>query len=288
MIKDKMGRNWFKGNLHTHTTVSDGKYTPEQAYELYKSKGYDFIARTDHWKSSLGDRYEGLLILPGEEFDVGSSVGEGIFHIVGVGFEEEPKLVRGDGPQKIIDQIHTVGGVAILAHPAWSLNTPDQLMQLKNVDMSEIYNSVSGVPFNCRPYSGLIFDMMAARGCLWRINAADDVHFYTEHDACRSYVMVQAEECTQEAIVEALKKGHFYATQGPELSVTYVDGKVKVECSPVEEIVYYTDTVFVHHRCQMGTDLTEDEYVPASKDTFVRVEVKDKTGRYAWGQYVKV
>ena len=30
---------WYKGNLHTHTTVSDGKYTPEQTMNLYKENG---------------------------------------------------------------------------------------------------------------------------------------------------------------------------------------------------------------------------------------------------------
>ena len=31
---------YFKTNLHTHTTISDGKLSPEEVKELYKSKGY--------------------------------------------------------------------------------------------------------------------------------------------------------------------------------------------------------------------------------------------------------
>ena len=30
---------WYKANLHTHTTVSDGKATPEEAIRLYKDAG---------------------------------------------------------------------------------------------------------------------------------------------------------------------------------------------------------------------------------------------------------
>ena len=33
----KNNGNWYKGNLHSHTTVSDGKMTPEQSVEVYKS-----------------------------------------------------------------------------------------------------------------------------------------------------------------------------------------------------------------------------------------------------------
>ena len=34
---------WYKGNLHCHTTVSDGSLTPEGVVELYKSHGYAFL-----------------------------------------------------------------------------------------------------------------------------------------------------------------------------------------------------------------------------------------------------
>ncbi len=37
----------MKGCLHTHTTCSDGKLTPQQVAEIYEEKGYDFIAFTD-------------------------------------------------------------------------------------------------------------------------------------------------------------------------------------------------------------------------------------------------
>lgn len=48
MFTDAFGKTWYKGNLHTHTTNSDGAYTPEKTIALYKSKDYDFLALTDH------------------------------------------------------------------------------------------------------------------------------------------------------------------------------------------------------------------------------------------------
>lgn len=38
----------LKGALHVHTTCSDGELTVEQAIRVYESKGFDFIALTDH------------------------------------------------------------------------------------------------------------------------------------------------------------------------------------------------------------------------------------------------
>ncbi len=41
-------RKQYKANLHCHSTLSDGKRTPESLKELYKSHGYDILAITDH------------------------------------------------------------------------------------------------------------------------------------------------------------------------------------------------------------------------------------------------
>ncbi|MCQ2413662.1 MAG: hypothetical protein MJ082_02540 [Clostridia bacterium] len=38
----------YKANLHCHTVISDGKWTPEQVKEGYKSHGYSVVAYTDH------------------------------------------------------------------------------------------------------------------------------------------------------------------------------------------------------------------------------------------------
>jgi hypothetical protein len=40
--------HFYKANLHTHTTVSDGKMTPEEIKAAYKSHGYQIVAYTDH------------------------------------------------------------------------------------------------------------------------------------------------------------------------------------------------------------------------------------------------
>ena len=40
--------NWYRANMHCHTTVSDGHYSPEEIKKAYKEMGYSIVAYTDH------------------------------------------------------------------------------------------------------------------------------------------------------------------------------------------------------------------------------------------------
>ena len=40
---------FFKGNIHTHSTRSDGGRVPEDVCKTYREAGYDFLALTDHF-----------------------------------------------------------------------------------------------------------------------------------------------------------------------------------------------------------------------------------------------
>src|SRR3954447_23903032 len=50
---DKPGR-FQKGNLHTHSTRSDGKLTPSEVVAAYRAHGYDFLALADHFMERFG------------------------------------------------------------------------------------------------------------------------------------------------------------------------------------------------------------------------------------------
>lgn len=285
MYTDKSGNKWYKGNLHTHTSVSDGVLSPEAVLDLYKEKGYDFIALTDHWKWNFSSYGRDISVISGCEYDFGSNTKDGIYHIVATGCTNEPEICRNATPQQAIDAIHKAGGMACLAHPAWSLNTPHELMELKDVDMTEIFNSISDIPFNCRAYSGNLLDMMASKGCVWNLIAADDTHFYKKSDTCRSFIYVNAPSDKAEDITDAIRHRRYYASQGPVADIQFENGKLTIECSPVCEIVFYTGKVYTAKRCVHGDNITYAEYEMAPGDIFVRAELKDKDGNYAWTQY---
>ena len=285
MYKDKWGKTWWKGNLHLHSTLSDGEKPPEEAMRLYKEQGYDFISLTDHWHYGEGCVYDGMLVIPGCEYNIGEVANDGIYHMVCTFADYEPACDPSMGPQELIDLIHKAGGIADLGHPAWSLMSPQQIMDLRDVDVTEIYNSVSDFPFNCHPDSGYVLDLCALKGHRLPLIAVDDAHFFTEKEVCRSYTMVQADECTPAALKEAILAGRMYGSQGPEIYVELRDGKVYVETSPVERITYFTDNAWLDHRSDVGHGITSGCHTPEPGDHYVRVEAVDAEGRTAWSQY---
>ena len=284
---DLFGNTRYRVNLHTHTTRSDGAATPEEAIKRYRAEGYDALALTDHWIFGASQVAEnGLLLLSGIEYDTQTDTKDGLFHIVGIGMREDPALPRDASVQEMINAIKHASGFAVLAHPAWSLNTPEQILPLENVDATEIYNSVSGVHMSRRADSSLIVDMLGAKGRLYPLLASDDTHYY-DNDACVSWIMVRAAECTQESILNALYRGDFYATQGPEVHLYREGDELVVRCSACREIVFLSDRAF-SRRVFEGEELSSARYTPIEKESFIRVVVTDQNGKMAWTTPLKI
>lgn len=281
---------WLRGNLHMHTNRSDGCLSYEDALALYENAGYDFIAVTDHWRlSQAGSTPGGMMLLPGCEYNVGATVQEGVYHIVGVGMEGEPALNRFDpalSAQRVIDAIRDAGGLAILAHPAWSLNSAEAVSRLHGLCGTEIYNTTSGFPMNARPYSGLFVDQLASLGMLLPCMAADDAHQY-EQDVLGGWLMVNARERSPQAVMEALAAGDFYATQGPRISMVVRGGVAQVTCSPAARVVFYSDAIWSPERVCSGENVTQATYHLQPHETFLRAEAIDSEGRRAFTSPVR-
>lgn len=79
-------------NLHTHSTHSDGAYSPEEMVKVAKNEGYKAIAITDHDTATAYPELvkacekEGMECIFGVEFSVSEPMG---FHIVGFHFDPE-------------------------------------------------------------------------------------------------------------------------------------------------------------------------------------------------------
>ena len=157
MFTDITGKKRLKVALHVHTNLSDGRKTPEQAIALYAAAGYDAVAITDHWKYAEAGTAEGITLLSGIEYDLTGTDFENdtnqTFHIVALCTEHDPGLDKDEikdtstpiypRVRKVVEAIRAAGGIAVLAHPAWSLNAPDQIMAAGDFDALEIYNAVS-------------------------------------------------------------------------------------------------------------------------------------------------
>lgn len=289
MFIDLKGDKRYKVGLHIHTTLSDGVVSPEESCRRYKAAGFDAIAITDHWKYHGQDEIEGLKVISGCEYNLGASdTAVNVMHIVGVGMESAPELTRNDKRQKIIDCIIEKGGIAILAHPAWSLNTPEEAMELNGFSAVEIYNTVSNVNQSSRPYSGYFIDLLANKDVIYPLIATDDVHYYNGEDDTKSFICVRAESDSQEDILKAIKNEDFYASQGPQLFVRREGDKIIADCSECIMIDFLSNSAWGPDRITRGEHLTHAEYQIKGHDKWVRVEVHDKDGNYAWSNIIRV
>ena len=289
MYKDSKGDSWYKVGLHIHTTISDGNLPPDDVAKRYKSAGFDAIAITDHWIYHEDDEIEGLKIISGCEYNLGTNdTKEGVMHILGIGMDSDPCLSKDMTRQEVIDCINNCGGLAVLAHPAWSLNSCDDVTSLTGFFGIEIYNTVSNVHMSTRPYSGYIIDVLSNKGYIFPLLATDDAHYYDGTDDTVSYIMVKAESGSREDIINAIKKGDYYSTQGPEIHTRREDDKIVVETSDSSLISFYTNSSWENDRTVRGENLTGATYRIKPHDKWVRVEVMDASGRYAWSNIIGI
>ncbi|MFP5245553.1 MAG: PHP domain-containing protein, partial [Thermoanaerobaculia bacterium] len=168
---------WLKGNLHTHTSESDGDSTPAEIVRWYEEHGYDFLVITDHDKIT---KAEGKIVLiPGEE--VTASLNKKSLHVNAIGLREVVKPIRGatkvETLQKNIDAVRAAGGIAAINHPnfGWAFGA-EELLQLENATLLEIasghpYVNTEGPP----SVEAMWTQMLDAGKRIWAM-AVDDVH----------------------------------------------------------------------------------------------------------------
>lgn len=295
MMNTQNPKKLYRINLHMHTSDSDGKLVPEEAVAIYRDAGYDAVAITDHWICGEEREIGGMKIFAGCEYNFGGNdTANGVYHILSLFCTRDPGVIRGeDTPETCIRKIHSAGGLAVLAHPAWSLNQPDLVEAIEKgegFDATEIYNTVSGVKNSTRPYSGAFIDQIATRGICYPLLSADDVHYY-EEDAVSGAILVELPSLSREHLIEAIRSGAFYAVSGgtgaPSLTVTETEMGIRVMCSPVSKIEIFTNLAWAAGRRAVGEGLTSWEYVCAPNDRVIRVEVTDRQGRTAYSNFIR-
>ena len=282
---------WFKGNMHTHTTASDGALTPEEAIRDYWEKEYDFLVLTDHNKLLPESEYRGMLVLRGVELAYNDTPHHKAYHFIAVdpddGIMDYEDHTFGQNPQAIIDHILAHRGYCILAHPYWSLLSPEDMMKLHGYEAVEVMNSVSDPA--TRGDSCYALDVMMAQGHPMPMVASDDTHHYNGENGWAA-TWVNAASHSKADIMEALHAGRFYASEGPRFKQLKVeDGQIIVRSTPVHTINFLSDAFSGFGRkvnCELNRNYACYNISP--RDSFVRVQLTDFNGRRAWGPYIDV
>lgn len=289
---------FYRGNLHTHSNRSDGVLDPGEVCRRYKAAGYDFIALTDHFVGRYGYpitdttpwRDNSFTTILGAELHSGAMLNGELWHILAVGLPEgfaaanapgfEPVAGQESGPA-LARRARAAGAFVAVAHPQWSGLTLADARSIEAAHAVEIYNH--GCAVGCDRADGTaIADLLLSEGRRLTLIATDDAHFH-EPDHFGGWVMVKAPSNTPEDLLDALKRGDFYASQGPEIhEVSIDDAAVAVRCSPAAAVIVQGcgSAAVARH----GHAMTEAS-VPLARfgaSPWLRVTVVDADRRRAW------
>lgn len=304
--------NYYKANLHSHSTLSDGGIRPEEMKAAYKAKGYSVLAVTDHSvflpHNDLTEK--DFLMLNGLEYecvDWGNSdrhchinaiaptpevEQQPLFHrtqYVWAGGIEARKLVKFDeslpdyeraySHERINDMIRILrkkGFFVIYNHPVWSLEHYPDYMGYEGMNAMEIvnYGSLTG---GYPEVNERVYDDMLTGGKRVFCVATDDNHTVTR-DAFGGYTVIGAQELTYKSVMDALFAGRFYASTGASISALYIeDGKICIEAPACKEIRIFTG----HRKATRKVGTREDPVtrlempLPDDRSKYFRVVVTD-------------
>ena len=290
------GRFW-RGNIHTHSNLSDGALPPEAVIEAYKNAGYDFLQLSehfiDHFNWPIADtrsfRSNNFTTLIGVELHAPETSAGELWHIVAAGLPLDfPPCAPNETGAQLARRARQAGAFIGIAHPAWSQLTLEDGRAIDSAHAVEIYNHGCEIE-NDRGDGWYLHDQMMNEGKRLSAYATDDAHFKTP-DHFGGWVNVKAESLDPEILLQALKDGHYYSSQGPELTNITLDGKeLNISCSPVDTIT----VVCGHSRTcvKTGKAITSASFDLAKLETgwllkkpspWFRVTVIDHAGKKAW------
>lgn len=313
-------QNKYKANLHCHSTVSDGKCSPEELKKIYTEKGYSIIAYTDHNVMIAHDELndDNFLALHGYETDV-TECGEKFntlktchlcfiqkdpnnmqqacwhreWYVWGnaenyrsqVQFDKSlPDFVREYTPECINKMIETGrknGFFVTYNHPNWSMEDASVYTKYSGMNAMEICN-YGCVEAGFDDYSPEAYDSLLRNGEKIYCIAADDNH-NNRLDSFGGFTVIFADKLNYKIITDALSNGKFYASQGPEItSLTYDDNKISIKCSEAERIIL--STAFRRRSilyAENDVALTEGIFDVFDDDGYIRITIEDKYGKHA-------
>ncbi len=292
---------FFKANLHCHSVVSDGGYTPEMLKEAYALRGYQIIAYTDHRICvPHGDLSDGqFLALTGTELDSLSSPGdtgwEKACHLCCIsrdptGCERMPQLPDYSfrSTSDTVELLNRSGFIVHFNHPAWSAQSTPDYVGLQGLHGFEVYNHCS----QAYAMEGLALNDFAlflkGGGKAYPV-AADDNHNLSKNkrfitDSFGGFTMIKAPELTYDSVISALDQAHVYASTGPLISEYFLAGKrLHVASSPVSKAVLKTARVGVNKQnVIMPSDtITQVDFDLSGASGFAYVELYAQDGTFA-------
>ena len=304
-VPNTTGMSWFKGNTHTHTTMSDGDSPPEEVVRWYKDHGYRFLVLSDHnvftdpkaLPASFTDST--FLLIPGEE--VTSSFEKKPVHVNGLNI---PGVINPQIDstllgtiQRNVDAIRKVNGAPHINHPnfGWAIDQAT-LLKVKNNNLLEIFNGhplVHNHGGGGKPGLEEVWDFLLSSGSRMFGIAVDDAHHFkgefgpTRANPGKGWIVARAHALDAREIIDNLEVGLFYASTGVELEDVKVE-PTKMEIHIRQKSNFRYRTEFIGSGGKVLSLSVENPATFELKDerSYVRAKVVDSGGAVAWVQPV--
>ncbi|MCK4626313.1 MAG: CehA/McbA family metallohydrolase [Phycisphaerae bacterium] len=297
--------NWYKADLHAHTTVSDGQLSPADRVEQYRRAGYDVLALTDHVATndvqSLTD--ERMLVVGGMEYHPVCPThpfdhlakrfyrpGErnifNLYHLIALNIPHGFKFDDPDDANRCIAQVRAAGGETFAAHMSWGGFGYEDFRDMEDLAAIEIYNA--GCDINGRPSSENEWSIALDHGWALPAVGGDDAHRVDTEEVFGCWTWLKMPEPTAENVVQAVRTGACYVSNGPEIhDFRIADGKIQVRCSPVAKICFTGGPGGLGRRRRADEGETITSFAIDLNDEtrlwpYIRATVTDSAGRQAW------
>ena len=292
---------WLKGNLHSHTTNSDGRPPPQERVDGYVNQGYDFLCLSDHYDITRIDSVsapDDFVLVQGAELHPENPFGGQTHHFLAYNIDEDMDS-KGMPPQHVIDEVRRQGGSIWLAHPHWSsVNILRDTLPLHGLVGVEVFNTTC----RCagRGESSVHWDdWMDLLGRPIPALANDDSHALesADRDTYQGWNMVKVRERSARAIIEALERGCAYASTGPEIrdirlrrvedtgeGIRIVEATVR--CSEARRLHAICDSTGTEYTEKGGGTFEEATFRLRANARWARFEIISPEGDKAWSNPV--
>ena len=220
VVKPESG--WYKGELHAHSSESDGKYPVEKVVRAAIDKELDYFALTDHSTTSQWHKLIQFIERPVawlRSSEITSHIGHANMHGM---TEWINPFVEEDGwsMNQAADAVHEQGGLFCVNH-AYSgyLGWRDFAFDWNRADLYEIYHNLEGCN---NAYQVGLWDQLLNKGHRIVGVGGIDSHdpFDGLHELGQLVTWIYANNLSEKGIVEGLRRGQVYVSKGPQLRFT--------------------------------------------------------------------
>ena len=220
----RRGPGWYSGDLHGHTFHSDGKLSPSEYIEHARSRGYDFVALTDHNTVSALSQFrqlagKSIATIPGMELTTFNG------HALALGREDivEWRVRDGSTMSGLARSLQEAGSLYVIAHPRREGHPFCTGCRWAYTDMlpgPARHVEVWSGPWtgrSCNDEAVQLYYAWLNSGYRMVATAGTDTHRRLGDNPGYAVNCIHARDNTSEELLSALSCGHSYITSGPEL-----------------------------------------------------------------------